>query len=87
MNPRGWIEKTDYMDLRFAPSLRAFTKQRAALMAVLGPLSSKDWSRGALVSGGGPTVERTVLYYAERLARHERPHIKQIGRIVRTLQG
>src|ERR1700689_5902267 len=44
VNPRGWIEQTNYMDLRFAPSLRAFTKQRAALMASLGPLPRKDWS-------------------------------------------
>ena len=87
VSPRTWIEKTDYTELDFAPSLDAFTKQRTKLMTALGPLGRNDWSRAALVSGGGPTYERTVLYYAERLARHERPHIKQIGRIVRTLQG
>jgi DinB family protein len=86
VNPRSWIEKTDYVDLEFAPSLRAFTKQRAGLMAELGPLPRKDWSRVAVVSGGAPTYERTVLYYAERLARHERAHVKQIGRIIKTLQ-
>jgi hypothetical protein len=86
VNPRSWIEKTDYNDLRFAPSLRAFTKQRAALMAALGPLPRKGWSRVALVSGGAPTCERSVLYYAERLARHERTHVKQIGRIITALQ-
>jgi hypothetical protein len=87
VNPRSWIEKTDYNDLAFAPSLRAFTKQRAHLMAALEPLPRKGWSRIALVSGGAPTSERTVLYYAERLARHERTHVKQIGRIVRALQS
>jgi DinB superfamily len=87
VNPRSWIEKTDYAGLKFAPSLRAFTKQRADLMAALGPLPRKGWARVAVVSGGGPTCERTVLYYAERLARHERAHVNQLGRMVRTLQA
>lgn len=87
VNPRSWIEKTDYVDLEFAPSLRAFTKQRAELMAALGPLPRKQWSRVAIVSGGAPTCERTVLYYAERLARHERTHVKQVGRVVQSLQA
>lgn len=87
VNPRSWIAKTDYNDLQFAPSLRAFAKQRAELMAALGPLPHKEWSRVALVSGGAPTSERSVLYYAERLARHERTHVKQIGRIVRALRS
>jgi hypothetical protein len=86
VNPRSWIEQTDYAQLPFAPSLRAFTKQRADLMAVLEPLPRNSWSRVALVSGGAPTRECTVLYYAERLARHERAHVKQIGRMVQTLQ-
>jgi hypothetical protein len=86
VNPRGWIEKTNYKDLPFGPSLRAFTKQRAELMATLGPLPRKGWSRVAIVSGGAPTRECTILYYAERLARHERAHVKQIGRMVRSLQ-
>ena len=66
--------------------MRAFTTQRAKLRAALESLPRKGWSRAALVSGGGPAHERTVLYYAERLARHERAHVTQIGRIVRTLQ-
>jgi hypothetical protein len=86
VNPRSWIEQTDYAELPFAASLRAFTKQRADLMAVLGPLPRKGWSRVALVSGGAPARECTALYYAERLARHERAHVKQIGRMVQTLQ-
>jgi hypothetical protein len=86
VNPRSWIERTDYVNLQFVPSLRAFTKQRADLITALGPLAPRDWSRGAMVSGGGPTYKRTILYYAERLARHERAHVNQIGRIVRTLQ-
>jgi hypothetical protein len=87
VSPRTWIENTDYVGLQFAPSLRAFTKQRAQLMSALEPLPRKDWARAALVSGGGPAYERTILYYAERLARHERAHVKQVARIVRTLQA
>jgi hypothetical protein len=34
----------------------------------------------------GRQFERTVYYYAEWLARHERPHIKQIERIVNTVR-
>jgi hypothetical protein len=86
VNPRSWIEQTDYAQMAFAASLRAFTKQRADLMAVLEPLPRRGWSRVALVSGGAPTRECTVLYYAERLARHERAHVKQIGRILQTRQ-
>ena len=84
VNPRSWIDHTDYATLKFATSLRAFTTQRATLIAALGPLPRREWSRSALVRGGAPAAERSVLYYAERLARHERAHVKQIGRIVRT---
>ena|GEM_PF-7001279 len=28
------------------------------------------------------TIERTVLFYAQWLASHEQPHVKQIERIV-----
>jgi hypothetical protein len=86
LDPRTWMEQTNYVDLQFAPSLRAFSKQRAGVMAVLGPAPPKDWSRSATVSGAGPIYQRTVFYYAERMARHERAHVKHIGRLVRTLQ-
>jgi len=45
-------------------------------------LPDQSWSRTAIVTGGGPARERTVLFYAEWVARHERPHVKQIARIV-----
>ena len=82
INPRTWIKKTDYLDLEFAVSFKAFTAQRADLLAVLQPLSPESWSRSATVTGAGKVLERTVLFYGQRLARHERPHVKQIGRIV-----
>ncbi len=82
VNPRTWIEQTDYRELEFRPSLRAFAAQRAGLLAVLEPLPPDGWSRAATVTGAGKTLERTVLSYARWLAEHERPHVKQIERIV-----
>ncbi len=86
INPRTWINQTDYLELDFQPSLRAFTAQRAELLAILEPLPPEGWSRAATVTGAGKPLERTVLFYAEWLARHERPHLKQIERIANTLR-
>jgi len=82
VNPLTWIKKTDYLELEFRPSLRSFTKQRADLLAVLGPLPREGWSRAATVTGAGKVLERTVLFYAQWMAGHERSHVKQVGRIV-----
>lgn len=88
VNPRSWIDKTDYREQRFRPSLRSFAAQRAKLLAVLEPLPRGDWSRTATVTDMiGQPFERTVLYYADRLARHERPHLKQIERIADTVRN
>jgi hypothetical protein len=85
VNPRTWIKKTDYLELEFQPSLRAFTAQRAGLLAVLGPLAPEVWSRAATVTGAGKALERTVLFYARWMATHERPHVKQIARIAKAM--
>jgi hypothetical protein len=85
VNPRTWIEQTNYRELDFRPSLRAFTSQRSELLTVLKPLPAEGWSRSAIVTGAGKPLALTVLSYAQRLARHERPHVKQIERIVTTL--
>jgi hypothetical protein len=82
VDPRTWIKRTNYPELEYRPSLRSFAKQRADLLAVLEPLPQKHWSRAATVTGGGIARERTVHSYAQWLARHERTHLKQIGRIV-----
>ncbi len=86
INPRTWIRETDYLELEFQASLRAFTTQRTKLLQGLHPLKPKDWSRMATVTGAGKVLERSVLFYAQWLATHERPHIKQIGRIANTMQ-
>jgi len=87
VNPRAWIKQTDYLELEFSPSLRAFTTQRAALLAILEPLPQEGWARTATVTGAGSPLQKTVLDYAERMALHERPHVKQIERIARSMRG
>lgn len=82
VNPLTWINKTDYLELEFRPSLRAYAKQRADLMAILGSLPHEGWSRTATVTGAGKVLERTVLFYGRWLAGHERAHVKQVSRIV-----
>jgi len=86
INPRTWIKRTNYLDLDFRPSFDAFAAQRAELLAVLEPLPPGDWARAATVTGAGKVLERTVLFYARWLAGHERPHLKQVERIVNTLR-
>lgn len=82
VNPRTWIEQTNYRELDFQTSLQAFTTQRAELLAMLKPLPVDGWSRSATVTGAGKPLTLTVLSYAQRMALHERPHVKQIERIV-----
>src|SRR5688572_10426674 len=81
VNPRTWIEGTNYLQQKFQTSFRAFTKQRTDLLACLERLPRKSWSRSAIVTGAGKPLERTVFFYAHWLATHERTHVKQIGRI------
>jgi hypothetical protein len=84
VNPRTWIKQTDYLQLDFRDSLRAFAAQRADLLTVLEALPPVSWSRAATVTGAGKILERAVHSYAQWMATHERPHVKQIGRIAQT---
>ena len=85
VNPTTWINKTDYLEQEFRPALHAFATQRTDLLAVLEPLAPAGWSRAATVTGAGKPLVRTVLLYAQWLVDHERPHLKQIDRIVNTM--
>jgi hypothetical protein len=87
VNPRTWIKSTDYPEQEFQPSLQAYTAQRAGLMAALEPLAPEGWSRTATVTGAGKPLERTVHFYAQWLARHERTHLKQFKQIVDTMRA
>lgn len=86
-NPRTWIKNTDYLEQDFQSSLRAFTKQRKKLLAVLESLSPKDWARTNTLIGAGKPLHQTLLSHADGLARHERAHLKQIERTLNTLKG
>ena len=85
MNPRTWIKNTGYLEQEFKPSLRAFTKERSKLLAVLEPLPPKDWTRKNTLIGAGKPLQQTLMSHADRLARHERAHLKQIERILNAL--
>lgn len=87
VNPMTWLRKTDYLDLAFRTSFNAFTAQRDELVALLASLPPEAWERGALVKGAGSPLHRTVRSYAQRLAIHERPHLKQIERIAATVHA
>ena len=81
-NPRTWIHQTNYLELDFAKSFRAFIKQRKALVVLLEGLSPNEWSRSASITGAGKPLQRTVHFYAQWLATHERPHVKQIAKVI-----
>jgi hypothetical protein len=85
VSPTTWIKSTDYRELGFAVSWQAFTKQRDQLLGLLGQLPDQGWSRSATVLGGGRPFELTVHSYANRLARHERTHWRQVAKTVRAL--
>ena len=86
-NPRTWIKNTDYLEQEFQSSLGAFTKQRKKLLAVLEPLSPKDWARTNILRGAGKPLKQTLISHADGLARHERAHLKQIERTINALQA
>jgi hypothetical protein len=87
VNPTTWIKQTNYRDLAFGPSLRAYPDQRAGLLAVLERLPPEEWSRAATVTGVGRAFERTVLTYARWLANHERSHDRQFARVADAARG
>ncbi|MFN8679264.1 MAG: DinB family protein [Thermomicrobiales bacterium] len=86
INPRAWIERTDYQDLAFAPSFAAYTAQRASLLTTLDALTLAQWERDATVTGAGAPLTRTVYFYAQWLARHERSHLNKIARVAETVR-
>lgn len=82
ISPRTWIRKTNYADLEFAVSFRAYKDQREELLRVLQTLPHEGWLRGASVKAATTLREETVLSYAERMAQHEAGHCEQIERIL-----
>ena len=87
VNPRTWIKQTDYPDLDFESSFRAFRRQRSELLATLHGIPEEAWNRATLVTGAGKPIERTLRGFANRIAIHERPHLKQIERAASAVRG
>jgi hypothetical protein len=82
VSPRTYIHSTDYPDCEFGPSFEAYRRQRSELLSLLEGLSPEEWARGGTFTGAGRLLERTVLSEASAIAVHERPHVKQIERVV-----
>jgi len=82
VSPRGWIRKTNYLELEFHASFFAFRTQREHLVQTLRGLPREGWSRRANVKAGSKLREETVLSYAQRLADHECGHCEQIDRVL-----
>ena len=78
LNPRTWIKQTDYPKTPFASSFAAYKSQREELVAFLTSLPDDVWARTATITGAGNPLKRSVLDYADWIARHERSHFKQI---------
>jgi len=78
-SPRSTIRRFDFLTLPFGPSLEAFTRDRARLVARLHAIDADTMMRTASVNlPGRGTESRTAAYYAHRLAEHEREHVRQI---------
>lgn len=80
IDPRKLIERTNYRELDFATSFRAFARQRARLVRLLRSLPREAWSRSATFTGFGTPRERSVHFYAQWIVRHERAHVRHIER-------
>ena len=83
ISPRSWIRKTDYLELDFRGSLKAFTDQRRELLKTLKGLAIKDWSRSATMTAQTKEREETVYNYACRIAEHENKHCDQIEAVLK----
>lgn len=80
INPRIYIKKTDYAGQDFMKLFRDYERQRAELLAILNDLPPESWLRVARVTAYGQTFEKSVYFYADKMARHERGHVNQIER-------
>jgi hypothetical protein len=79
IHPRKWIKQTDYPQLDFHKSFKAYAAQRKELLKILMKLSFDDWSRSAMLGGR----IHTVFTQARRIAKHEGDHCDQIDGLLR----
>ena len=81
-HPRQWIKRTNYCELPFQESFRAFKAQRRKLLKVLKELSFEDWSCRATIIGR----DHTIFTHVRRMALHEDTHCEQIAAILKKLR-
>jgi uncharacterized damage-inducible protein DinB len=79
ISPRSHIRKTNYLELAFPESFEAYSQQRRELLKTLKDLSTKDWSRSAIIK----ERKETVLSYTRYLTNHETAHCKQIEELLK----
>lgn len=84
VSPTTWVKSTNYCEIGFAASLRAYSDQRDLLLGLLEHLDAAGWRKSATVLGGGSPIEWTVHHYADRLARHERSHLRQVEKTIKS---
>jgi hypothetical protein len=86
INPRTWIESTNYGELEFHDSFAEFARERADLLRILEQLPRAAWNRTATVTGAGAVLTRTAQMYGDSLARHERQHYRQLAQIAEAVR-
>lgn len=79
-HPRQWVKRTDYPQLDFSVSLKAFVRQRKSLLKILNSLAFEQWERGAQIQGR----RHTIFTQARRMAQHEVEHCGQVERLCKT---
>jgi hypothetical protein len=80
-SPRAWQAKSGYHEWTLDRLIEAFAKGRAQLLSALDGLPDAAWERTATVKVPPNRVgERSVTYYGDWLAQHERTHVKDLAR-------
>lgn len=74
-----------YGHLPFAPSFAAYQRQQADRVAMLAALPPEAWDRAATEKDARAKPARTLYFYAQKLARHERTHVAHFRQVVRRL--
>lgn len=83
MSPRTWQRKSGYHDWEFREAFEAFATGRAELLDVLRTIPDEAWDRTAAVAvPPGHVYERSVHYYGDWLAEHERTHVRSVPAII-----
>lgn len=83
VGPRDRIGATNYREVAFGVSLRAFVRQRTSLVKMLRALAPATGTRSAVIVERGRARERSVRDYTDWLAQHEARHVEEFERFGR----